>query len=151
MVTNAALPSASSCAWPRMRVIKLMRLAAHARDGDDAPEQAARGGRAQRHDGGWLDDRALLDEPPLAAVDLVGVRTLVQTPLAAHLVLEVLDRVGHENVVARDAGLFQRLVQDAAGRSHERLAGEILLIAGLLADQHQVRADAAFAGHDLGG
>ena len=56
------------------------------------------------------DDGALLIEPPLAAVDLVGVGAPVQTPLAAHLVLEVLHRIGDQHVLACKAGELRRLV-----------------------------------------
>src|SRR6266511_1860535 len=132
-------------------VLKRVRLPAHPGDGDDTPEQAARSGGAQRNDRRGPHDRALLDEPPLAPIDLIGVRALVETPLAAHFVLEVLHRVGDESIGAGNAGFFQRRIQDAAGRADEGLAGEILLVAGLLSDQHQVRAHPAFAGHDLGG
>ena len=80
-----------------------------------------------------LDDRALAIEPPFAALDLIGVRALVQAPLAAHLELEVLDSIGDEDVVARNAGVRQRLIEHAAGRADERLAGEIFLVARLFA------------------
>ena len=80
----------------------------------DAPEQAAGGGRAERDDGNGLHDRALGLEPDLAALDLIGVRTLVQAPFAAHLVLEMLDRVGDEGVLARNAGLLERLDREYA-------------------------------------
>ena len=62
-----------------------------------AAEHAARRGRAERHDHRRACTIAALAlEPPAAALDLVGVRPLVQAPLAAHLVLEMLHRVGDE-------------------------------------------------------
>jgi hypothetical protein len=95
-------------------------------------------------------DRPLLVEPPFAALDLVGVGPLVQAALAAHLVLEVLDGVGHEGVVACDACFRQGPVENLSGGPHEGPSGEILLVAGLLAHQHQPRVSRTLAGHDLG-
>ena len=59
--------------------------------------------------------------------------------------LEVLDDVGDEGRLAIDPGLRQRLVQEPAGRAHERLALEVLVIAGLLADEHPAGRDRALA------
>src|SRR5215475_15934607 len=73
-------------------------FATHLRDRHHASEQAARRSGAKRNNRRRLDDRALLIEPPFAALDLVGVGPLVAAPLAAHLVLEVLDRIGNESV-----------------------------------------------------
>jgi hypothetical protein len=75
----------------------------------------------------------------------------VQTALAAHLVLEVFDCVGDEYILARDAGAFQRLIQEAAGGTNEGAASQVFLIAWLLADQHQTRRSAALARHNLSG
>src|SRR4051812_46261399 len=50
---------------------------------------------------------------------------------------EVLAHIGPVGLAAVDPGLLERLRQDLAGRPHERLAGTILAIAGLLAYQHQ--------------
>jgi hypothetical protein len=65
--------------------------------------------------------------------------------------LEVLDRVGDEGLGARDAGALQPRVEHPAGGADERRAGQVLLIAWLLADQHQRRLGRPFAGHALGG
>ena len=45
-------------------------------------------------------------EPDLAAFHLVGVRSFVQPALAAHFMLEMLDRVGDESLFPRDAGVL---------------------------------------------
>jgi hypothetical protein len=73
---------------------------------------------------------ALAFEPDLAALDLVIVGPLVQPALAAPLVLEMLDRVGDESVLPRDAGVFERGVENAAGRPDEWLSGQVLPVAG---------------------
>src|SRR5207237_5999162 len=134
----------------RRPVGELEGLSSHFCDGDDAPDQAAPGARTERDDRRRLYDRALLVEPPLAALDLIGVRTLVKPPLAALLELEVLDRVGDEGVAARDAGVGQRLIENPSGWADERLARQILLVARLLADQHQAGMYAPLPRHGLG-
>src|SRR5262249_8304616 len=82
-------------------------------------------------------------------LDLVGVGPLVQPALAPHLVLEVLDCIGDEGVPAGDAGFLERLIQHPASRPHEWLAGQVLLVARLLAHQHDMGASAPFAPDDL--
>ena len=115
-------------------------------DGDGAAEQAAHRARSERDDDRWLDHLPFELEPDLAALDFVGVGTLVQTALAAHLVLEMLHRVGDENLRAGDLRFRQGAVEDLPGGRDERLAGKVFLVAGLLAHQHQVRMAAPFAG-----
>jgi hypothetical protein len=44
----------------------------------------------------------------------------------------------------------QRLAQQLTGRTDERLAREVFLIAGLLADQHHARIRRTLAEHGLG-
>jgi hypothetical protein len=73
----------------------------------------------------------------------------VQAPLAAHLVLEVLDGVGHEYIVTRNTGLFERAIENPAGRTDERFASQVFLIAGLLAHKHQARAKSPLARNNL--
>src|SRR5262249_44809892 len=80
-------------------------LATDLRDGDDLAHQAARGARAQRDDDARSDDRLLEVDPPAAALDLGGIRPLVQPPLAALLEFEVLYCIGHENALAREPGI----------------------------------------------
>jgi hypothetical protein len=92
--------------------------------------EAARRGDAERDDRRRFYQFALMVEPDFAALDLVIVRTLVQPALAAHLVLEMLDRVGDEGFVARDAGVLQRGVEQPASRADERFARKVFLVAG---------------------
>jgi len=49
----------------------------------------------------------------------------------------VLDRVGHVQDRPVDVGLLQGLVEHLAGGPDEGTPGPILLVAGLLADQHE--------------
>jgi hypothetical protein len=76
-------------------------------------------------------------EPPAASVDLARLRLLVDAPFAPRLVLEVLHRIGDVDLVASDAGSLERAVEHLAGGPHERTAGQILLVAWLLADEHE--------------
>ena len=117
----------------RCSIREPMCVAAHPAERHHLPVQAARCRRSQRDVRGGPHNRALVVEPPSAALDFIGVRPLVQPPLAALFELEVLDRMGDEDVAAPDAGVVQRPVENAAGRPDEGLAGEVLLVAGLLA------------------
>src|SRR5262249_1165999 len=90
-------------------------------------------------------------QPPVAALDFVGIRPLVQPQLAALLMLEMLDRIGDEDRFSRDACVLERAVQHTAGWPDEWFPREVLSVAGLLAHQHELRALFPFARHDLGG
>src|SRR3546814_6642609 len=64
--------------------------------------------------------------------------------------LEMLDRVGDVGGGAVDAGVRERLVEDAAGGPDEGTAGQILLIPRLLADEQDARVERPLAEHCLG-
>jgi hypothetical protein len=59
----------------------------------------------------------------------------MQPFLAAHLIFEVLDRIGDVAAVTIYASLFQALVEKAASGTNKRLARQILLIARLFSDK----------------
>ncbi len=75
----------------------------------------------------------------------------MDTPFPSGLPLEVLDRVCDLDLAARNAGVRERLVEYGAGRADERLALPILLVARLLADEHDVRTLRPGAEHHLRG
>src|SRR6266436_9047834 len=127
---------------------QMQGLSAQLADRDRTAEQTARGRGAERDNGRRLHDRALEIERNLAALDFVGVGALVQAPLAAHLVLEMLYRIGDEDLGAGNSRLRQRPVEDASGRTDERLAADVLFVAGLLADEHEMSGLAALARQD---
>jgi len=87
----------------------------------------------------------LLIQPPAVVLDLAWCRFLVDAALAALLELEVLDGIGDVDAVPIDAGLRHRPLQELAGRSHERPALPVLLVAGLLADEGDRSAEGTFA------
>jgi hypothetical protein len=63
----------------------------------------------------------------------------------------VLDRVGDVGPRPVDPGLGQRVVEHPAGGPDERGAGEVLLVARLLADEHHLGAGRPLAEDHLGG
>jgi hypothetical protein len=70
-------------------------------------------------------------------------------PLTGGPPLEVLHRIGDVDGFAFDTRRLERLIEHSAGGAHERLAGDVLLIAGLLADEDHLRRPAAIAEHGL--
>jgi hypothetical protein len=75
----------------------------------------------------------------------------VQTLLAARFVLEMLHGIGEPDLPAVEPCLRHGAVQDLAGRPDEGMAREVLLIARLLAHQHQRRPRRPLAEHCLRG
>src|SRR2546423_1894133 len=78
-------------------------------------------------------------------------RRLVKAPLAARLPLEVLYGVRYVDVVALHSGGLERAVEKPSGGADERQAFLVLLVARLLADQHDASVGRAGAEHRLGG
>ena len=137
---------------PRLAaLLEHVGLAAQGGDGDRLAEQRAGGGGAERDDERRPDQGQFLLEPPAAGTDLAGIGLFVDAALAPPLELEMLHRIGDVGPLARHAGLGQRLVEQLPGRTDERRAGQILLVARLLADEDQPRIERAFAEHGLGG
>src|SRR5436190_9759459 len=125
--------------------IRVDRLASLPRDAEVPPEKCLRRGGAETDEHPRLDNLELGLEPRPARGDLGPVRLLVDPPLAAGLPLEVLDDVRHVDLAPVDPGFLERLVQELPRRADERLALLVLLIAGLLADEHHLRLGGALA------
>ena len=70
--------------------------------------------------------------------------------LAACLPLEVLDGVRQIRGPAIDLGLRERIVQQPPGRAHEGLPRLVLLVAGLLPDEHHRSGARALSEDGLG-
>jgi hypothetical protein len=62
----------------------------------------------------------------------------------------MLDDVCDEDVFTMDSGLFERLIEQSAGRPNEWVPGFILLVAGRLADQDHRGVGRSFARDRLG-
>jgi len=90
-------------------------------------------------------ERNLSIQPRATSCNLRRARLLVNAPLASGLPFEVLHDVGDIDIVARDARLRQRPVQQSACRSDEGMALDVFLVAWLLAHEHQARAGRSLA------
>jgi hypothetical protein len=134
-----------------LRQVGLHRLSPVAADPDLRPEQRLGRSRAKEHDRARRDDRELGAQPWKACVHLPTIGLLVDPPLSPCLEAEVLDHVGDVGVAWGDPGLIETLVEDPARRADERVAFDVLAVAGLLADQHQRRRLRAFAHYRLRG
>ena len=77
-------------------------------------------------------------DPRMTGVDFRITRLFVNTALAAlgRLPFEMFDNIRYIDLIAIDSRFLQSAIQQLAGRAHEWTAGEILLISGLLANQH---------------
>ena len=100
------------------------------------PEQRLRRRGAKGDDHPRLDRGDLGFEPRKTRGDLHRARLAVNAPRAARHPFEMLDRVGDVGPGAVDPGLFHAAVEQFAGRTDERMPGQILGIARLLADKH---------------
>ena len=74
-------------------------------------------------------------EPRSAGGNLQRIRLLVDAAFAARLPLEMLHRIGDENLFAVDAHLIESFIEHATGRADEGMPGEIFFIARLLAQK----------------
>src|SRR5262249_10915615 len=79
----------------------------------------------------------LPEQPRAARLDLTAVRRLVDTPLPRARELEMLDHVGHVDVVPVDLRVDEGPVEQRAGRPDEREPLQVLAIPRLLAHEHQ--------------
>ena len=90
-------------------------------------------------------------QPWTAGRDFRVRRLLVNAPLAPLFELEVLHRVRDVHLGTVDVRRFEPTVQNASCRSDERFAGEIFLVAGLLAHQDDASLRGAFTENCLRG
>ena len=116
--------------------VRLDRPPAFARDAKLPAEERLGGGSAEADEHTRLHDLELRLQPRPAGGDLGHVRLLVDAALAACDPLEVLDDVGDVDGLPVDAGVLERLVEELPGGPDERLTGLVLLVAGLLPDEH---------------
>src|SRR5580704_6351297 len=131
--------------------LRVDRPAAVAPDPDVRAEQGLGGGGAEANQRFRLDHLELGLEPRKAGVDLPAVGRLVDPSLTPELVAEMLDHVGDVDVVAGYPRSLESLVEDATRWPDERMAFDVLAVAGLLADQHQARVRGALAHNRLRG
>src|SRR5258706_15611502 len=94
-------------------------------DAELGPDPRLCRGRAEADDRARLYDADLRQKPRPARRNLGRVRLLVDTPFAARLPLEMLDNVRYVDRRPVNPSLGERLVEQGAGRSDERRAGEV--------------------------
>ena len=86
-----------------------------------------------------------MPNPPAAGVDFSGAGLFVDPPLSTKRELEVLDRIGDIDRRAIDPRLFECFVEKGTRWTNKWPAGQILLVAGLFADEHDVGIERPFA------
>src|SRR5437763_8861283 len=57
--------------------------------------------------------------------------------LAARVPFEMLHRVRDVDFLSIDSRFFESTIKDFSSRAHKRFSGDILLVAGLLAEKHK--------------
>jgi len=120
-----------------------LRAPVHARDASvGAREQLGRE-VAERADHLWLDELDLPVQVGPAGVELVRLRVTVARRSA-------LEGVADKHVLPRQPDLPQELVEQLAGAAYERQALEVLVMAGRLADEHQVGVRVAVSEDHIG-
>src|SRR5437868_6779038 len=92
-----------------------------------------------------------MGNPPAARLDLARVGLVMDPSLAALDKFAMLDGIGDVNRRAVDARLLERRIEQRAGGTDERPPGKVLLVAGLLADEHDRGVERPLAEHRLGG
>src|SRR5690242_2976216 len=110
------------------------RIDALGRARECAQRRAAEGDDYPRLYGGDL-----AREPHVAGADVSDVRSPVKTPLTARFPSKMLHGVRDEEVAALEAGRCEAVIENLAGRADKCVPAQILLIAGLLANQHDAR------------
>ena len=126
-------------------------FAANLGESDGSAQHATRRRDAKRNDEIGPYKGTLLIEPPAAAVDLVGARTLVQAALATLLEFEMFDGIGDEDLDLIQAGVSGRAVENATGRADEGATAQILVVARLFPDEHDASVEVPLSWNNLGG
>src|SRR5207248_11276015 len=103
------------------------------------------GGRPKTHHDLRFQEPDLGVEPHAACRDLASIWLLVQATLSGGTPLEVLHGIRDIDSVPVDTGRLERLVEHASRRAGERLAGDVLFVAGRLAEECALRRWSALA------
>jgi hypothetical protein len=88
-------------------------------------------------------------EPGAARGNFGGIWFFVDATFAARLPLEMFDGVGYVNFFAIDAGFDERVIEQLPCGTDEGFAGEVFLIARLLANEHEFAVRGTFAENRL--
>ena len=95
--------------------------------------------RTEANKDAWPNDAQFRLQPWPTGSDVARIGLLVNAPFATGLPFKVFHRICDVDRITINPGLLERSIQDLTSRSDERLAGQILLIAGLFAKQHERR------------
>ncbi len=118
------------------------RGAVHTADGVTGHERL-QAESAERHHEGGVEDLQLAAQEGRAGGHLVRLRVAVAGRPALH-------DVGDEDVLAAPADQRQELLQEAAGGAHEGTAEAVLVLAGPLPHEHDLRVRVTLTRHGLG-
>ena len=130
-----------------VRVQQLAPVLGHA---ELTAEQGLRRRRAEEDQNARLDRLQLGLEPGPAGGHLGPVRFLMNPSFASRLPLEVLDGVRRVGQGTVDLGDCERLVEELPCGPHERPTGTVLLVSGLLPDEHDLGRGCPLAEDGLG-
>lgn len=109
------------------------------------------GGGSEGDDDFGLDFEDFGEDPGLAVVDFFFAGFVVEAAFGLWFEFEVLDGVGEVEFFALEAGCLEGLVEELAGGANEGASGDVFLVSGLFADDHDAGIGWAFAKDGLGG
>src|ERR1700730_13240982 len=125
------------------------KFAAMLRDAKILAEKRLGGGGAEADNHFGMNSSDLGIKPRAARGDFGGIGFFVDAAFSPGLPFEMFHGIGDVNFFAVDSGFDERVVEKLAGGADERFAGQVFLIAGLLADEHQLAMGGAFAENGL--
>jgi hypothetical protein len=88
-------------------------------------------------------------EPRPARANLLHVRLFVNPALPSRLPLEVFDHVGEIHATPFDVRLYQSFVEHSTCRADEGSPLDVLSVAGLLTNEHDLGGPRALSEHGL--
>jgi hypothetical protein len=94
---------------------------------------------AQTNNNVWFDERQFRFQPRLARHRFTRGWLLVDSPFAAFFKFEVLHGVSDIHLRSFDPSVCQGMIEQFAGRPDKRAAGNVFVIARLLADHNDPR------------
>ncbi len=121
-------------------------------DAEVFSEERLRGTRSETNEDCGADDFEFRVEPGAARFDLRMTRLLVDAALSSFRrgPFEMLHHIGDVDVGAIDARFDECFVEESSCRPNEWMAGLVLTITGLLADEHHLGSRGTFAENGLG-
>ena len=97
------------------------------------------GSGAEGDDDFGFDFEDFGEDPGFAVVDFFFAGFVVEAAFGLGFEFEVFNGVGEVKFFAVEAGFLEGLVEEFSGGADEGTAGDVFLIAGLFADDHDAR------------